>query len=419
MVRKTRATTPRGRQIRDAVAVACMITGLAFPALYFTFGNDLPLVLNAFRDPFMLDNGTRVSNVPEWETRRAEIKELLLGTEYGHMPGRPDAMNATAVSIMDLGNGRTLHVVTLIIIPSNATPAASFSFTATIFVPNGTGPFPAVVKVGLDSQGSQAAVNQTIMDHGYLFACYKNTELDQDTEGYDEVGPAQAAYPGYDWGSVAVWAWGAMRVADYLLGEPWVNTGSAFKPDVDPRVVVVTGHSRRGKTALLAAALDERFTMAVPNGSGTGGASSFLVQGPGAETLASITSPYLFKSWFKDDFGRFAWNEAQLPFDQHFLRALVAPRVVISTDALGDIWSNPAGTQAVHVASQPVFDFLNASACNGIHFREGGHDFTVEDFAVLLDFADTMLRGKSCIGNFYMHPFTFIAPVYYTVPGSR
>jgi hypothetical protein len=400
---------------RAAIAWLIIIgAGTITPLLYFTVGRDYPVLIKAFPDPFMFNNGTRVTNIADWNVRRVEIKDLLLNTEYGTMPGRPDGMNVTEISTSDLGGGRSLHVVTLAIIPSNATPGASFAFTAWIYVPNGTGPFPAVVKGGKGDDGFSPGA----LDRGYLFACYDNKELDPDTEGYDVVGPAQLAYPDHTWGSVAVWAWGAMRLADYLLGEPWVNASAAYVPNIDADVLAITGHSRRGKVALLAGALDDRFTMVVPNGSGCGGAGSFLVQGPACETIISITSPQLYKAWFKDDFGRFGCNEIQLPFDQHFLRALVAPRVMLSTDGLDDLWSNPTGTQAVYDASMPVFTFLNASTRNGMHFREGGHDHTVGDFKVLLDFADTMLRGMTTAGDFYMRPFPFTTPFFYSAPAT-
>ncbi len=399
---------------RRALITWYIVIGAAVftPLLYLVIGSDHPLVIKSFPDPFVFNNGTRVSSGSDWDARRAEIKDLLLGTEYGSMPGRPDRINVTETATSDLGGGRTLHAVTLTIVPSNASAGTSFNVSAWIFVPSGTGPFPAVVKVGKDGDG----FNVSAMDRGYLYACYNNHDLDPDTEGYDVIGPAQLAYPGNTWGSVAVWAWGAMRLADYLLGEPWVDAGTAYAPNIDAGILAITGHSRRGKTALLAGALDERFTMAVPSGSGCGGAGSFLVLGPACETIASITSSSLYKAWFKEDFGRFGCNEAQLPFDQHFLRALVAPRLMLSTDALDDYWANPVGTQAVYDASMPVFDFLNASARNGIHYRDGGHDQTLEDFGVLLDFADTMLRGITRPGDFYMRPFSFAAPVDYAAP---
>ena len=59
------------------------------------------------------------------------------------------------------------------------------------------------------------------------------------------------AYPGYDWGILAGWAWGASRVADYL------ETDSA----IDKTKLIITGALRYGKSAMVAAAFDERLTV--------------------------------------------------------------------------------------------------------------------------------------------------------------
>lgn len=408
----------RTKIILGATLVALVI-GATAAAIYFT-GPARTKVIKPLPDPFVFEDGSRVATPADWGRRREEIKDLLQRIEYGHLPGRPDALHATLEQVEDLGNGSRHETLTLSIVPSNATPARVVNFTLHLYVPAGPGPFPAIVKVSPDGTGTQEPVHEMMLARGYLFACYSHTDLDPDTSGYDEVGPAQAVYPTYDWGSLAVWAWGAMRVADYLLGEPWVTApaGREF-PATNASCLVVTGHSRRGKTALLAGAMDERFTMVDPNGSGCGGAGSFLVQGPGCETLASITSEFRFKAWFHEDFGRFGNREAELPFDQHFLRALVAPRVILSTDGLGDKWANPLGTQAVYEASQPVFDFLGASANNALHFREGGHGFLPADFEVLVAFMERAVLGNaSATGDFYMTPFDFDAPIEYVAPGS-
>ncbi|MHA1731896.1 MAG: alpha/beta hydrolase family protein [Promethearchaeota archaeon] len=406
------------RKRRKTVLVAAVIVGCvgvaAFAGWYFLLGPTTTHVVKPFQDPFVFNNGTRVSAKGEWELRRAEIKALLLDVEYGRMPGRPDAIVATRTGTESLENG-TLNTLVLTIIPKNSSPSVVVNVSVWEYIPTRPGPFPTIVKVSPDGTGSQVPIHQTILDRGYGFVCYQHTDLDPDTSGYDEVGPAQAAYPEYDWGSLAVWAWGAMRVADYLLGEPWVDAPSGI-PDIDPGKLVVTGHSRRGKTALIAGAFDERFSMVDPNGSGCGGAGSFLVQGAGCETLESITSSARFKSWFKADFGKYGHNEGDLPFDQHFIRALVAPRALISTDGLGDKWANPIGTQAVYEASQPVFDFLGVPENNAIHFRDGGHGFKEEDFSVLLDFADKALQGRDVTGDFYMEPFEMDFPIDYTAP---
>ncbi len=381
---------------------------------YFLLGPLTTKIIKPLPDPFLFNNGTRVATQSDWMARREEIKTTLLEIEYGRMPGRPDAIEASVESIEPLEYG-TVQYIILTIVPHNETPVANFNMSLWLYTPPNGGPFPAIVKVSPDGTGSQVAINKTILNRGYIFVCYQHTDLDPDTNGYDEVGSAQAAYPEYDWGSLAVWAWGAMRVADFLLGEPWVTAPAGF-PDIAPEKLIVTGHSRRGKTALIAGAFDERFSMVDPNGSGCGGAGSFLVQGAGSETLESITSSTRYKSWFKSDFGKYGNNEKSLPLDQHFLRVLVAPRLIISTDGLDDDWANPLGTQAIYEASQPVFDFLGVTKNNAIHYREGGHGFTEKDFAALLGFADKMLLGKESTIDFYMTPYDTDFPIEYTAP---
>ncbi len=199
-----------------------------------------------------------------------------------------------------------------------------------------------------------------------------------------------------------MWAWGASRVLDYLETCDWARYDQT----------VCTGHSRAGKAALLCGALDERFAVTVPNGSGCGGASCFRVVSPGSETLELITRPSRFAGWFRKDFRRFAGREEALPFDQHYLRALIAPRAVLGTEALGDLWANPRGAQAGYLAAQPVFNFLGVAHNNGIHFREGGHDQLAEDFRALLDFADWKFKGGDPARNFASLPFPDVCPTF-------
>ena len=58
---------------------------------------------------------------------------------------------------------------------------------------------------------------------------------------------------------------------------------------------------------------------------------------------------------------------------QHFMRALVAPRVMLNTEGEDDRWANPLGAQAAWQAAQPVFDFLGVPKNNLYHTRPGGH----------------------------------------------
>jgi hypothetical protein len=172
---------------------------------------------------------------------------------------------------------------------------------------------------------------------------------------------------------------------------------------VDAHRIVVTGHSRGGKAALLAGALDERAALTVPNGSGAGGAGCFRVQGPHSEDINAIVTHFPY--WFQADFKQFIGHVDQLPFDQHEVRALIAPRALLTTDSLDDTWANPLGTQQSFLASREVFKFLDAQNRIGMHLRHGPHDQNAEDWQALLDFADWQLRGKAAARKFDVLPF--------------
>lgn len=343
---------------------------------------------NQLPDPLQFNDGKRVKTAEAWKARRGQIVDMVLSIEYGHIPPSPENVVVKLEAAPEmLNDGKTTHRRVLL----KFGPKQCLEMAVDLYLPNNAAaPIPTVVRVGLDEKPS-AQLNA----RGYAYACYDQHALDPDPkEGTDVVGPAQAAYPAYDWGSIGVWAWGASRALDYLLTLPELNRDQ----------FIVTGHSRGGKTALLAGALDERFAMVVPNGSGCGGAGCFRVMGPNSETLELITSPKRFKSWFQEDFGKYGNREDELPFDQHFVKALVAPRLLLSTDALGDLWANPLGTQATYLAVQPVYDFLGAGANNAIHFRAGGHDQLPEDYAALLDFADLHFRGSPSATRFNALP---------------
>jgi hypothetical protein len=248
--------------------------------------------------------------------------------------------------------------------------------------PPAPGPHPAIVHI--DHRGPfevPAPTVELITGRGYVLVGLDPGHLDPDQPGI--VGPAQAAYPEgkHDWATLAVWAWGASRALDHLL----------TLKSVDGRRVVVTGHSRSGKAALLAGALDERFALVAPAGSGCAGAAVYRDKGGGTETLEAITRS--FPHWFVPRLRAFAGKERRLPFDQHFLYALVAPRPLLTLDARDDRWADPPGTQQAHLAAREVYAFLGATGRLGLNLRPGRHELAHEDWLALLDFADQVLPG--------------------------
>jgi len=339
-------------------------------------------------DPFLFLDGSRVETRQDWARRRAEILDLVLRIQYGHLPPAPNNVKLKRIfTKKTLNDGKThLEKHILSMGPGNRIFAQlDLYFPAKI-----DKPCPVVLNIGWNSP-SVDELNQ----RGYIFAGFGADRFDRSEEGKPTPGAVERAYPDVDGGTLAAWAWGASRMMDYL----------ETLPQVDASKVIITGHSRSGKAALLAGAVDERFAIVNPNGSGCGGAGLYRILGPKSEDLEAITQPERWQEWFHKDFRAYAGKEAHLPFDQHFMRALVAPRPVLSTDGTGDAWANPIGTQLNYLAAQPVYDFLGVPDRNAMHFRSAGHDHNKIDWRALLDFADWHFFGKKTETEFNNLPF--------------
>jgi len=261
--------------------------------------DELPVV-RELPDPFRFIDGSRVKTKADWEQRRQEIKAIIQYYGYGHMPPAPENVIAETLSFKPIFDGAARReYLTLSMGPDN-----KITVNVQMLVPEGTGPFPVIIKNDSSHTGG-TPIAKEIVQRGYVLVKYARTDLDPDENNV--VGPAQQAYPDYDWATLAVWAWGGMRVLDYLETLDFI----------DKSKVAITGHSRGGKTALLTGALDERFTLVVPNGSGCGGAGCYRFLGPNSESLEAITDPKRFSYWFHPRHGTFAGKVDRLPFDQH------------------------------------------------------------------------------------------------------
>jgi len=329
-------------------------------------------------DPLVTRKGAPIRTAAEWRQRRRELQDLLELYQYGHAPPPPGPALVRELQREPIHEGRALKRVVRL----SLGPEHRLQLYLGLIVPAGQGPFPTVLHV--DHRGMFAVPNtEEIVARGYALVGYDPTILDPDEPG--AVGPAQAAYPGHDWATLSVWAWGAMRALDYLL----------TLREVDRQRVIITGHSRSGKTALLAGALDERIALVAPQGSGCGGAATYRYRGERPEMLGQMMAS--FPHWLQPRLQAFAGREERLPFDQHFVLALVAPRALLTIDALGDLWANPYGTQMAHLAVRPVYELLGARERLGVSFRPGEHELREQDWRTLLDFADQVLRGRATI----------------------
>jgi hypothetical protein len=206
-------------------------------------------------------------------------------------------------------------------------------------------------------------------------------------------------YPDHKFGALAAWAWGYHRCVDFLHELSFIDTER----------IAVTGHSRGGKTTLLAGATDKRITLINDNASGTGGGALFRYVGDGGETLNIINS---FPSWFNEDLSSFLGRENDMPFDQHCLLAAIAPRPLLLTYALDDRWSNPEGMVQCTWAAGEVYLFLEVTDNLAFHLREGTHSHAPEDWDVLLDFINWKWLGKEPMVAYNFHPYGHLNPAF-------
>ncbi|MSU25045.1 MAG: acetylxylan esterase [Opitutus sp.] len=395
-------------------------------------------------DPLLCTDGTRVRDAATWRAkRRPELLELFATQEYGRTPsGRPAKMHweVTSVDRAALGgkavrqeitiwfsekrDGPQMHL--LIYQPAgdaaahapwpvflglnffgnhavHADPAISLARPFVFYEADRYRPAPAGTPVTSEQRGVHASKWQieTVIARGYATATAWYHDLCPDRgDGLKENVPALLATGGAEeragdaWGAIGVWAWGLSRALDVIASDA----------EFDARRVAVHGHSRLGKAAVWAAAQDERFALLVSNESGCGGAA--LSQRIYGETVGLINAR--FPHWFAKNFRRYNDHEAALPFDQHELLALVAPRPLYVASAEGDQWSDPKGEFLGAKGAEPVYQLFGlqglgvgamprvgtpvAGDAIGYHNRTGKHDVTDEDWGRVLDFADTRLK---------------------------
>jgi hypothetical protein len=339
-------------------------------------------------DIFTFANGDRLSSPLGWQARRQELLDSILPVEYGLAPPaaplRAEMLNAHA-----LGAGGIQHSQHRLIVETDP----QVSFLLDLLIPPANAPRPVILNGDLCWRYLTDDITHLVLERGYILGTFNRTEVAPDHDSYGRSVGLYAAYPDLDFGALAAWAWGYQRAVDFLL----------TLAEVDGGKIAITGHSRGGKAVLLAGATDQRIALTNPNDSGCGGAGCFRVEGADSETLEAIVTRFPY--WFSPELSAYVGRESELPFDQHFLKAAVAPRSLLTTEALGDLWANPSGTWRTHAAAKEIYRFLGFESRIGIWYREGGHAHGLVDFQALLDFADWQFFGKTPSEAFDRNPF--------------
>ena len=357
-------------------------------------------------DPLKMLDGTPIETVAQWKRqRRPELLELFEQQMFGEAPvGRPEDLRFEMVKVdPDAMKGRATEKQIEIRFSG---PGGEGKMRLLLFIPNAAQePVPVFLLIchrdpeNIDPSREHISdfwPAEALIERGYAAAAFHVSDLDPDhpdgfengVHGIFDSHPEKR--PPNVWGALTAWAWGASRAMDYL------ETDAAL----DEERVAVVGHSRGGKAALWTGARDKRFALAVSNNSGANGAA--LARLSNGRKIAFATKK--FPHWFARNYEQYGNDAEALPFDQHELIALMAPRLVYVASAAKDEWANPEAEFLGAYFASPVWELHGAPGLKGperpainqpqhegpvgYHIRSGGHDLTGRDWQWFMDFAD-------------------------------
>lgn len=323
---------------------------------------------------------------------REEMLETLQKEVYGYMPAAPTNIEFTSkeVTTADYCNGKAQRYS---VVARCTVNGQEFSFPFSMAIPKNTnGKVPFFMFIGFTKgPTSKYQSTEAVIDKGYAILYYNYEDIATDDGKFDN-GLSAILYPDgkrsdTDPGKIAMWAWGAQRMMDYA---------ETISDKLDLSRSAVCGHSRTGKAALLAGATDTRIQFTYSNESGCSG--SAISRRKAGENITRITGTFPY--WFCKNYKYWAGREAEMPFDQHWLLASIAPRKVLVGSASKDINADPLSEQLSCLAASAAFQ--NGFACNvmavageaflegdiGYHMREGSHAFTETDWLRAVEFID-------------------------------
>ncbi|WP_331079604.1 acetylxylan esterase [Daejeonella sp.] len=336
-------------------------------------------------DPLIEDEGGKnipVTTAVQWKEKRRWMKEQLEYYITGTYPQSPMDFNVKVLSEKKEGS-TTLRIVEL-----SFGPQDQAKLTMELMIPQGEGPFPVFM-----TQWNHRGWAQIAVRRGYMACVYAASDAKDDTEKYSEIWAGQ-----YDFTRLMRRAFGTFRAIDYLHS----------LPIVDKDKIALSGHSRNGKLALMAAAFDERIKAVIPSSGGSGAEVPwrYATQQYDVEDIALLSAAQ--PSWLHPRLRFFIGRENKLPIDQNHFMALIAPRGLMLSTAINEGASNPWGIEQAYGSAQKVYKFLNAEDNLAIRFRDGEHGTHAGDIEDYIDFFDYVFkRSKEKPENKLFYNYTF------------
>lgn len=365
-------------------------------------------VLGKLPDLFTFEDGSPVRDPADWERRRSELYKTAVELQYGTLPPAPEFLEVEPLYIGAKNHSYRIHT---------GTRSHPVSFLMKLVLPATGWGFPAIVDGDMCfPYHMDKAYLSAATDEGVAWVFFDRTELAHDIQQDGRRGQLYDTYPDYTFGALGAWAWGYSRSVDALE----LLCAGQEKPLIDLSLIAFSGHSRGGKTAALAGAVDSRAAVVNPNATCAGACGCYRIHIEGycegippfrSETLRDLWNNFSF--WMGPEMGDYADREAELPFDAHFLKAMIAPRVLFVSEAAGDLWSNPVGSWMTTMAAGKAYEFLGVPEKLYWYFREGTHFHTVEDVSMLVNIIKRQRDPSLPMAEgFFTAPFKPLDPIY-------
>jgi hypothetical protein len=339
-----------------------------------------------------------------WDATRRQLIDIMCEKEYGTCLPAPDSVTFEEGEITTkycAGFGVHYPVTAHTVICGKP-----FDFTFTVSLPTrAEGPVPFFVLNNFHrGEPNMYLPIEEIIDRGFAVLHVNYEDITSD-DGDFTTGVAACIYPDggkdrglYGPGKIQMWAWGSMRIMDYAM--------TCDKLDHENGAVI--GHSRLGKTALVTGMQDERFRYICSNNAGCSGDA--ITRRKEGERIRDITDRFPY--WFCENYKSYVsmdGSSGSMDFDQHFLFATMAPRVVMVGAAYDDNWADPISQQLCCVAASPAWEalgevgyvsddrdpqigdhFYEGNLC--FHLRQGCHFLSRLDWNAYMDAIESKMK---------------------------
>src|SRR5438105_11631479 len=329
-------------------------------------------------DPLRYESGKEVRIKEDWPKRRQALLTSFQQYVLGSFPSSPGNVEAVDIKSHE-ESGALIDEVVLAFGPDSKA-----RLNMELIIPKGRGPFPVFLTQDTHRQWALIAVSR-----GYIGCIYAGADSRDDTEAWQQI------WPEHDWTKLTRRAWAASRCVDYLHTLPVVDTNR----------IALTGHSRNGKTSLIAAAIDLRVNAVISSSSGAGGVCSWRLfsETQFGEGIELITRT--FPDWFHPRLRFFAGRENKLPVDQPELIACIAPRPCLISTALNDPVESVWAIEQSYFSARRAYDLFGRGGALNVRYRSGGHETRAEDIEAYLDWLDTVFgRGFFALSESAVYP---------------